>query len=67
MTGEPATLAGFAAVDDTTFLNEAGIPAISYGPGDLRQAHAVDEYVNVEEIVTATKTYAVLALAWCGS
>lgn len=57
---------GFAAVEDTAFLNIGGIPAISYGPGDIRVAHADDEYVLIDELVTTTKTYAMLALDWCG-
>jgi acetylornithine deacetylase/succinyl-diaminopimelate desuccinylase family protein len=65
-TGLPARVAGFAAVDDATWLNAAGIPAITYGPGDLRAAHAVDEWVDIEEVIKATRTYALLALEWCG-
>lgn len=64
--GGPASVAGFPAVEDSTFLNLAGIPAISYGAGDLRVAHAVDEHVEIEELVLATKTYALLAADWCG-
>jgi acetylornithine deacetylase len=64
--GEPATVAGFAAVEDTTWLNAAGITAISYGPGDIRVAHAVDEHVAIDELVLATKTFALLAATWCG-
>ena len=62
----PPPLRGFAAVEDTSFLNVGGVPAISYGPRDLRVAHADDEYVLIDELVTARRTYAVLALAWCG-
>ncbi len=65
-TGTPATIHGFAAVNDATWLNAAGIPAITYGPGDLRAAHAVDEWVDIDEVVTAARTYALLALDWCG-
>ena len=57
---------GFAAVEDCTWLTQGGVPAISYGPGDLRVAHADDEYVLIDEVVTACKTYAVLAMDWCG-
>jgi acetylornithine deacetylase len=57
---------GFAAVEDTAFLNIGGVPAISYGPGDIRVAHADDEYVLFDELLTATKTYALLAMDWCG-
>jgi acetylornithine deacetylase len=57
---------GFAAVEDCTWLTRGGVPAISYGPGDLRVAHADDEYVMIDEVVTACKTFAVAAMDWCG-
>lgn len=46
--------------DDQRFVvNDAGIEeCIVYGPGLLQQAHVVDEYVPVEEILTATKVMA---------
>jgi len=46
--------------DDQRFVvNDAGIEeCIVYGPGLLEQAHVVDEYVPVEEIVTAAKVMA---------
>lgn len=58
---------GFCAVCDAAFLNRAGIPSVIYGPGSLLQAHSVDEYVNIEELIIATKTFALAALEWCGS
>lgn len=63
--GRPA-VNGFAAVEDVSFLNLGGVTAISYGPGDLRVAHADDEYILIDELVAACKTYAILALGWCG-
>ena len=65
-TGRPSVVAGFPAVEDTTWLNAAGIPAVSYGPGDLRSAHAVDEHVEISELLDATLTFALLAADWCG-
>ena len=46
--------------DDQRFVvNDAGIEeCIVYGPGLLEQAHVVDEYVPVDEILTATKVMA---------
>ena len=41
---------GFAAVEDCSFLNLGGIPTVSYGPGDLRVAHADDEHVFIDEL-----------------
>ena len=64
--GQPATLAGFPAVDDATWLERGGIPAISYGPGNVMMAHAVDEFVPISEVMDACKIYALAAMAWCG-
>ncbi|MFB6253509.1 MAG: ArgE/DapE family deacylase [Halobacteriaceae archaeon] len=46
--------------DDQRFVvNDAGIDeCIVYGPGLLEQAHVADEYVPVEELMTATKVMA---------
>jgi acetylornithine deacetylase len=64
--GRPAVVHGFAAVHDAAFLTAAGIPAIGYGPGDLRDAHALDEHVALDQLMTAVRTYALLAADWCG-
>lgn len=58
--------AGLAAVCDATFLNNEGTPAIVYGPGNLLVAHAVNEYVEIDEMLQATKAYALAAVDWCG-
>ncbi|MEC7740227.1 MAG: M20/M25/M40 family metallo-hydrolase, partial [Gemmatimonadota bacterium] len=31
-------------------LNEIGIPAVCYGPGDIAQAHSADEWVELAQI-----------------
>ncbi len=64
--GRPA-VRGFAAVEDCSFLNLGNVPTVSYGPGDLRVAHAYDEHVYIDELVAATKTFALLAMDWCGA
>lgn len=56
----------FNAVCDAAFLNMVGVPSVVYGPGNLLQAHAVDEYVYIEEVMTASKTFALAAMDWCG-
>ena len=63
---ESAKYYGFAAVDDAAFLNRAGIPAISIGPGSLAVAHAPNEYVEIAELVDAAKIYALSIIEWCG-
>jgi acetylornithine deacetylase/succinyl-diaminopimelate desuccinylase family protein len=57
---------GFAAVCDAVFLNREGTPAVTYGPGSLFVAHAINERVSIAEVIQATKTYAMVALDWCG-
>lgn len=39
---------------------KAGIPSIGFGPGDEIYAHAVNEHVPLEDVVEATKFYALL-------
>lgn len=39
-----------AGTDMRLFVNEAGIPAVLFGPGDLRVAHAADEFVDVADV-----------------
>ncbi len=62
----PAEVAGFPAVDDASWLSLEGIPAISYGPGNLAVAHADDEFVVIDEVMCATRAFALLAMQWCG-
>jgi acetylornithine deacetylase len=48
------------------FTNHAHIPAVLYGPGDVANAHTVDEYVDLEEVIAATKVLALIVTQWCG-
>ena len=46
---------GMTAWVDAAFLNEAGIPAVCFGPGSIARAHSADERVDPEEIRTAAR------------
>jgi acetylornithine deacetylase len=48
------------------FTNHGGIPAVLYGPGNVLNAHTVDEFVELEEVVAATKVLALIVARWCG-
>ena len=37
-----------ASTDVRNFVNDADVPAITWGPGSLEQAHTVDEYVDLD-------------------
>jgi acetylornithine deacetylase len=47
------------------FTNHGGIPAVLYGPGSIFDAHTVDEHVDLDEVVTATKVLASVVSDWC--
>jgi acetylornithine deacetylase len=64
--GREAEIRGWTAVHDGSFLSAAGVPTVSYGPGDLGSAHAFDEHVRVDEVLMAARTYALLLAEWCG-
>lgn len=41
---------GMSAWVDAALLNEAGVPAVCFGPGSIAQAHSADEWVEVDQI-----------------
>ena len=62
--GEVVGVEGMSAWTDAALLNDAGIPAICYGPGDISLAHAAEEFVPLTEIDRATDVLAALARRW---
>ena len=48
------------------FTNHGGIPAVLYGPGSIFDAHTVNEHVDLDEVVAATKVLACIVSSWCG-
>ncbi len=51
--------------DGPTF-SLAGTPTIAFGPGDMRIAHTIDEWVPTDEVVRAAQVLAVTAMRFCG-
>ena len=54
------------AYDGALLTRFAATPSPAFGPGDLARAHAPDEWVGVEELVTCARLYARVIPAWCG-
>ncbi len=51
---------------DLRLLVGSGIPTLHYGPGDIRQAHAPDEWVPASQLVQVARTLVLLAAQVCG-
>ncbi len=66
--GAPPEIRGMPYGADMRLLaNEGETPTVLFGPGDVRRAHAPDEYVAIDELETATKVVALTALRFCGT
>ncbi|MFL5790145.1 MAG: M20 family metallopeptidase [Actinomycetota bacterium] len=58
---------GFTGITDARFyLNDAAIPTVIFGPGDLSVAHTADEWIDVDEMVTGARTYARIFASFLG-
>lgn len=63
----PANIGMSSTVTDAGWLGRAGIPTVIFGPGKLEDAHAVDEKVDVVQLVEFTKVMALFIAEWCNT
>jgi formylaminopyrimidine deformylase len=54
-------------VTDAGWLGRAGIPTVIFGPGKLEDAHAVNEKVEIQQLLDFTKVLAVFIAEWCNT
>lgn len=47
--------------DATKMVNDGGIATIVFGPGSIEQAHSLEEYVEIDQVVTAAEMLVDLA------
>ena len=65
--GFKAETKGLGSLTDAIHLiNYSNIPTISIGPETLENAHAPDEYVEIDQLISSTKVLALIILKWCG-
>jgi acetylornithine deacetylase len=68
VTGREPEISGRQGAADTRFMiNYGGIPTVIFGPGPTAQMHANDEYVDIDDYITAIKVYALSICDWCGT
>jgi acetylornithine deacetylase/succinyl-diaminopimelate desuccinylase family protein len=60
---QPCQVKIFEATCEAPFFSvDKGIPTVVFGPGSLSQAHVNDEYVEIAEVVDASRIFVHLAL-----
>lgn len=68
VTGREPVISGRQGAADTRFLNLYGnTPTVIFGPGSTAIMHADDEYVAIDDYVTAIKVMALSIHDWCNS
>lgn len=60
-TGRPAPVSGLPYGSDLRHFLAHGIPTVLYGPGELAEAHATDESVEIDTLVSTARGLATLA------
>jgi len=66
ITGKEPTISGRQGAADTRFLNSYGhTPTVIFGPGSTAVMHSNDEYVSIDDYITAIKVMALSIHDWC--
>ncbi|MCC6629986.1 MAG: ArgE/DapE family deacylase [Chloroflexi bacterium] len=67
VTGQPPPIEAVTyGADMRLFIEYGGMPCVMYGAGDIRVAHAPDEWLAIDDLLTAATTLAVFLVEWCG-
>lgn len=64
--GTPAICGVTFGADMRLLANVGGIPTVMFGPGDVRRAHAPDEFVSLDELAACTRSLVLTAIRYCG-
>ena len=65
--GQEPQITGRQGAADTRYLIKyANTPTVIFGPGLTEQMHANNEWVDIDNLITATQTVALTILEWCG-
>lgn len=67
ITGAEPVITGLeSGADSRILVNYAHTPTAIFGPGSIENAHAVDEYLEVDQFHDAIRIYAFAIMDWCG-
>jgi acetylornithine deacetylase len=65
VTGRESEVVGHTAWMDAAILGAAGVPTVVFGPGGAG-AHAVEEWVDLDDVERCARTLVAVAAEWCG-
>lgn len=67
VTGKTPEITGRQGAADIRYLIKYGnTPTVIFGPGLTEQMHANNEWVNIDDVIAATKTLSLTIMDWCG-
>lgn len=64
---EPVRVGGLPCGSDARlYANLGQMPTVVLGPGSIENAHKPNEFVGIEDFLTAIRLYAMIIYEWCG-
>lgn len=68
VTGEAPAVSGMPyGADMRLLVHQGDTPTVLFGPGDVRRAHAPDEFVPIDELAAVTRILALTLVRFCGA
>jgi acetylornithine deacetylase len=68
ITGAEAEIQAMTAGTDMRLFTEIGsMPTVIFGAGSVDNVHCPDEFIEIEELLTAVQTVAMTLIEWCGT
>ena len=65
-TGQAARVEGAPYWSEKPFLRALGIPGVYFAPGDISHCHTPFERLEIDELISATRSLAHFVASWCG-
>ena len=62
---KPKPMGALMPADQSFYINQANVPAVVFGPGSMAQAHQIDEFVKIEDVINCAKSLALIIYDWC--
>jgi acetylornithine deacetylase len=67
VTGHDTRFKGITAgLDQRLLVTFGGMPTAVYGAGDVNFVHCADEWISIDDLLTAIEVLTVSSIAWCG-